>query len=147
MFTRSSRSEIWTFELELNISVFTRTRARARRQFKYRPDFFLQKLITAFSVGNTYFFLLIILHILNWNFVRISLTSSMHATCPAHILLNLIACIIYGERYKLRSSSLCIFLSHNVISSLLGRYVLLSTVFSTLIDPLPLRWETISHTI
>jgi len=57
--------------------------------------------------------------------------SHIRSTCPAYlILLDFITRTMLGEQYRLFSSSLCSFLYSPLISSLLGRNILLSTLFS-----------------
>ena len=59
------------------------------------------------------------------------LSSSIHATCPAHlILLNFITHTILGEEHKSFSSSLCNLLHSPITLSLLGPNILLNTMFS-----------------
>jgi len=64
------------------------------------------------------------------------LISPMRATHLApHILLDFITLIIYNERYNLWRSSLCSLLQPPITSSLLGRNILISTLFSNIINP------------
>ena len=68
------------------------------------------------------------------------LSSPIHATCPAHlILLNFITHKILGEEYKSFSTSLCNLLHYPITSSLLGPNILLNTMFSNTLSFLSSR--------
>ena len=65
-----------------------------------------------------------------------SLLSSICATCPTQIILfDLITLIIFGEKYRALSSSLCSFLHSPVTLSLIDPHILLSTLFSKHLQP------------
>jgi hypothetical protein len=74
----------------------------------------------------------------------------IRATCQAHLLLDSITQIIFGEQYRSSSSSLCSFLHSLVTSSLLGPNIHLTTLFSNTLSlssslP-PSTWATKFHT-
>ena len=63
------------------------------------------------------------------------LLSHVRATCPAHhILLDLITRIIFGNKYRSYGSSLCSFIHSPVTSFPLGPNILLSTLFSNVLN-------------
>jgi len=65
----------------------------------------------------------------------------IRATCPSHLTLhNLITLTIFGEVYKLRSSSLCSLLQPPATSSLLCPNILLSTLFSNIPQSTSFPW-------
>jgi hypothetical protein len=69
----------------------------------------------------------------------------MPATCPAHLIHNLITRIIFREDCRLLSSLLCIFLHFIVTSSILAPNIFLSNLFSTAYVR-PSMWATKFHT-
>jgi len=58
------------------------------------------------------------------------LLSPIRATCPAHLIRDLITRTVMGVEYRSLSSSLCSFLHALVTSSLLGPNILLKTLLS-----------------
>jgi hypothetical protein len=56
------------------------------------------------------------------NNLYIFLFSPIHATCLAHLILNLIILIILGEKYKLQSFALCSFLHPRHLIPLQTKY-------------------------
>jgi hypothetical protein len=63
------------------------------------------------------------------------LISPIHATCPVRpIFLHFFILVIFGEKYKLCSSSLCNFHQVPVTSSLFGPNIILTTLFSNTLN-------------
>jgi len=76
------------------------------------------------------------------------LSTSIRATCPAHLILfYFITRTLLGEEYRSFSSSLCSLLQSPVTSSLLVPYILLYTLFSNTLSFLSSRnvSDQVSH--
>ena len=75
------------------------------------------------------------------------LSSTIRATCPAHLILDFITRTILEEEYKSFSSSLCNLLHSPVTSPLLGPNTLLNTTFSNTLSFLSSRSvnDQVSH--
>jgi len=67
------------------------------------------------------------------------LLSTIHATCPAYLILDLITLRIICEQYRSLSSSLRSFLHSPLTSSLLGPNILLNTLFANTFNLVPPR--------
>jgi hypothetical protein len=75
------------------------------------------------------------------------LLSPIHATCPFHLIfLKLITRIIFGEKYRSLSSSLCSVPHSPVTSSLSGPNIFYNTLFMNTLSLLsPSVWVTEFH--
>jgi hypothetical protein len=69
-------------------------------------------------------------------------SNTCYISCQCHLLLYSITKLIFGEEYKLWSSTLCSFLCPVVTSSLIGPNILITLFSNPSIHILPSQWES-----
>jgi hypothetical protein len=104
-------------------------------QSKSSQPIFLRSILTPYSHLRLVLLNSLFLSCFRTRILNVFLISPMSDTWPVHLILHdLISLIKFGKVYKLRSSSLYSHLQPPATSSLLGSYILLSTLFSNTLN-------------